>query len=380
MSLQRVVRWVQENRYRGYEPADGNSSVLFGLTRGRVLPMRLLQQVVLRAPFNVRPILGIAPHESAIARGYMGWGYTVMCRRGASQHVRQEATDCFDWLIANRAAGYEGFCWGDPYEYATRGGRRPRGEPLLVWTALIGQAFLDAYALFRDPRYLRVAEGVGLWILGLPAERTDEGRCLSYVAYRQSSIHNSNAVGAAFLARLAAIKGDSRMRETARDAMTYTCLRQCADGAWFYAQAAKYHWIDNFHTGYILSALHAYSTALGDDSFDAQMKKGTEFFVSHFFEQDGRPRYFHHRTRPVDIQCAAQAIETLTTLSGRDPECMRLATKVAEWTIENMQAEDGHFLYRDLGWTKVSTPMLHWGQATMVKALAITLDKVTGDV
>jgi hypothetical protein len=59
---------------------------------------------------------------------------------------------------------------------------------------------------------------------------------------------------------------------------------------------------------------------------------------------------------------------------------MRLATKVAEWTIENMQAEDGHFLYRDLGWTKVSTPMLHWGQATMVKALAITLDKVTGEV
>ena len=41
-----------------------------------------------------------------------------------------------------------------------------------------------------------------------------------------------------------------------------------------------------------------------------------------------------------------------------------------------MQAPDGHFYYRDLGWTKVATPMLHWGQATMVKALALLLDKL----
>jgi hypothetical protein len=35
-----------------------------------------------------------------------------------------------------------------------------------------------------------------------------------------------------------------------------------------------------------------------------------------------------------------------------------------------MQAADGHFFYRDLGWIKVRTPMLHWGQGTMMKALA----------
>ena len=40
----------------------------------------VLQQLVLRAPFNIRPFLGITPHESAIGRGYMAWGYVVMCR------------------------------------------------------------------------------------------------------------------------------------------------------------------------------------------------------------------------------------------------------------------------------------------------------------
>ena len=43
-----------------------------------------------------------------------------------------------------------------------------------------------------------------------------------------------------------------------------------------------------------------------------------------------------------------------------------------------MQAPDGHFYYRDLGWKKVKTPMLHWGQGTMFKALAHLLTKMSG--
>ena len=202
-SLERAIGWVQAHQYRAYEPADGNSSIFFPLTAGKVLPMRALQQFVLRTPFNVRPFIGVRPHESAIGRGYMAWGCLVMCRNGAHSPIRDEAKACLDWLMVNRAPGYDEFCWGDPYEYATRSGRRPLGEPLLIWSALIGQAFLEAFDQFQDPRYLAVAESIGTWMLMLPAERTDTGRCLSYVAYRQSSIHNSNVMGAAFLARLA---------------------------------------------------------------------------------------------------------------------------------------------------------------------------------
>ncbi len=46
--------------------------------------------------------------------------------------------------MVNRATGYDELCWGDPYNYATRNGRRPYGEPLLIWSALIGQVFVDA--------------------------------------------------------------------------------------------------------------------------------------------------------------------------------------------------------------------------------------------
>jgi polysaccharide biosynthesis protein VpsJ len=373
-SLARVVRWVRQHDYKAYEPADGNSSPLFALTGGRVWPMRILQQVVLRSPMNIRPLLGVAPHESAIGRSYMASGYLTMCRHGAPSDIRQEAVSCLAWLMAHRSPGHQEAAWGDPYDYATRSGRRPFGAPILIWTALIGQVFLEAFEVLGEAQYLEVATSAGRWVTSLPMEETTSGVCLSYNAYRQDSIHNSNAMGAAFLARLGATTGDASLISLARRAMEYTCVRQRPDGSWFYAEAPKYHWIDNFHSGYNIAALKTYRDASNDRSFDEHLARGLDYFISHFFETDGRPKYFNDRTYPVDIQCAAQAIETLVSTCAERADALPLALKVANWTIEHMQAADGHFFYRHLGWIRVATPMLHWGQGTMTRALAVLLE------
>jgi hypothetical protein len=375
-SLTRVIGWVRAHDYKGYEPADGNASVLFPLTGGRVWPMRILQQIVLRSPINIRPWLGVAPHESAIGRGYMGWAYLTMFRTSTASDIRNEAITCLSWLMMHRATKQAEFCWGDPYEYATRGGRRPRGAPILIWTSIIGQVFLDAFDLLGDEKYLRVAESVGRWMATLPVEHTDTGSCLSYNAYKQSSIHNANVMGAAFLARLGAKTGDDAALDLARRTMTYTCARQRSDGSWFYGEEQKYQWVDNFHTAYNISALNVYRHALQDNCVEESLRRGLTYFKKNFFEEDGRPKYFHNQTYPVDIQCAAQAIETLVSVSQHDPDSFELAMNVAEWTIANLQSADGHFNYRHLGWITVTTPMLHWGQATMAKALAVTLDSL----
>lgn len=376
-SLEQVMSWVQRNEYKAYEPADGNLSWLFSFTGGRIFPMRILQQVVLRAPLNIRPLLGIPPHESAIGRGYMAWGYLLLHRVTSDDMTHREARACLEWLLANHSPYSTELSWGDPYEYATRSGRRPYGEPILVWSAFIGQAFLEAYDAMGDEQYLRAAESVGRWILQLPREETNSGQCLSYVAYRQSFIHNANVVGAAFLARLGGLTGNQDAMVMAQRAMTYTCSRQRTDGSWYYAEEPKYHWVDNFHTGYNLSALKGYRDSTKDTSFDACIEKGLHFYTSHFFEPDGRPKYFHDNTYPIDIQCAAQAIDTLASFAETHSECLVLSLKVAQWTIDHMQAKDGHFFYRDLGWKKVKTPLLHWGQGTMVKALSVLLGKLS---
>src|SRR5262249_23124421 len=127
---------------------------------------------------------------------------------------------------------------------------------------------------------------------------------------------------------------------------------------------------DNFHTGYNLDSLRYYVDATGEDELLPHLERGVIYFKEHFVEHGGRPRYYHARTYPVDIQCAAQSIDTLTLVADRDPECLDLATKVAGWTLRHMQDARGFFYYRRYPLLTARIPMLHWGQATMFKALA----------
>jgi hypothetical protein len=153
--------------------------------------------------------------------------------------------------------------------------------------------------------------------------------------------------------------------------MQYTAQYQQPDGAWWYGEKANLHWVDNFHTAYNLDCYKHYEESTGDKSFNGHMMLGYEYWKQTFFLEDGTPKYYNHKTLPLDIQCSSQAIDTFVFFSDRDPDALRMALKVAEWTIANMQDPSGYFYYRRYtSWLVNKTPTLHWGQATMLCALA----------
>jgi rhamnogalacturonyl hydrolase YesR len=372
-SLDGVEQWVEAHDYRAYEPFDGLSSWFRPLTFGNLLGERLLMQLIRQSPINLRPLMGVKPLDSTKGRGYMAHGYLFRYRLTQNPTYLRKAEACLDWLDHHRAAKYSDHSWSNHFDFSSRGGSYTKEDPIIVWTALIGQAYLEAYEQTREQRWLSVAESVCKWITRLPREKTERGDCISYLAHTQSSIHNSNMLGAAMLARTARLTGNQAYVEVARSAMQYSCSRQQADGSWWYGEDPRYHWIDNFHTGYNLDSLKCYIDNTGDDTWRENLRTGLTFFKNNFFEEDGCPKYYHNRCYPVDSQCAAQAIETLSSFSTEDKECFDLAAKVARWTIENMQARDGHFYYRIYPFIKAKTPMLHWAQATFFKALAVFL-------
>jgi hypothetical protein len=178
------------------------------------------------------------------------------------------------------------------------------------------------------------------------------------------------------LARTWKHTSEQELLEVARSAMEYSCSRQRSDGSWWYGEEPKYRWVDNFHTGYNLDSLKRYIDYSGDVSFQRHFDAGLRYFKEVFFTPDGAPRYYHTSTYPIDIQCAAQAIETLAFCSDNDRSCLGLSLKVAGWTIDNMQDRRGYFYYRQYPLIKAKTPYIHWGQATMYKALATLLSKM----
>jgi hypothetical protein len=376
-SLNALAANVETKKYRGYEPFDGLNSFLRPLMFHNWLAERLLIQVVLRSPVNIRPLIGIRRGTATKGMGFMARGYLRRWQAQGCDEDRQKAVRCLDWLVEHSTPGYSGPCWGNHFDHAARPFQLPKNVPTLVWGSLMGQVFLDAYAALEDDKYLDTARGICMFVLrDLPREKTGSGTCISYVPFTQSSIHNSNMLGAALLARTGKLLGNAEMLDLAAEAMQYSCTRQRPDGSWYYGEAESFRWIDSFHTAYNLDALKCYITESRDNGFAPHLSDGYDYYKKNFFLVDGTPKYYYDRLFVVDIQAAAQAIDTLSYFADYDPGALPLAQTVAQWTIRNMQAPSGYFYYRAAKWHKMKVRHFHWGQATMFCALSHLLLKL----
>jgi hypothetical protein len=151
-SIRKVEQWVEDHDYKGYEPFDGLSSKLRPLTLGNLFLERLLLQLIRQSPINLRPLFGVKPLDSTIGRGYMAWGYCNMFKLTGDQAYKAKITACLDWLIENKSPGYPEYTWGKHFDFASRSGIYRTLEPILIWTALIVQAFLEAYEIFGNKK------------------------------------------------------------------------------------------------------------------------------------------------------------------------------------------------------------------------------------
>jgi hypothetical protein len=165
--------------------------------------------------------------------------------------------------------------------------------------------------------------------------------------------------------------------DLASAAMQYSCTRLRPDGAWWYGESDKYHWIDNFHTGYNLGALRAIDRYAGTSEFELHIRRGFEFYRNHFFRQDGAVRYFHNQTYPIDIHCVAQSLLTLLEFQDLDPTNIGVVRLVYVWAMKNMWDEAGFFYYRVLRTLTIRTSYMRWSQAWMLLAFATLVEHET---
>jgi polysaccharide biosynthesis protein VpsJ len=374
-SIGRLNDWLEKNDYRGYDTFDGLSAKFLRPFTFETKYLRIvLQQTVRRFPVNLRPVLGIPRSRSTKGMGYLARGYMRLQDATGDKSWGERAESALQWLIENESKGaYSGACWGNHFDYQSRGFYLPKGVPTIVWTSLIGHAFLDGYDHFGNEKYLQVAASACEHI-SHDLERLSEGEdafCFSYIPIGINYIHNANTLGGSLLARVFSHTRNEAYLSLAQKALQYTANHQRADASWYYGEGSEVHWVDNFHTAYVLDCFKYYIMATGDDRFQEKLDAGYQYWKNTFFLPNGTPRYYDRKTLPIDIQCSSQAIDTLVFFRDQDPDSVSLALNVANWTIDNMQDPSGYFYYRRYSPIIVNkTPTLHWGQATMLSALS----------
>ncbi|OPY79579.1 MAG: hypothetical protein A4E70_02067 [Syntrophus sp. PtaU1.Bin005] len=371
----KLLDYCRRSNWAGDDPFDGLNSRIFTnlpLLHNRISRL-ILTQGMKRFPINFRRLLLVPKGENPKGLAVFLSALLLLSNMGLLKND-DDIYHLIKRLIELRSPNTSHFCWGYHFDWQGRAFFLPKFVPNIICTTFAGNALLDAYAKFGDANYLNMARSAGDFLLeGLNLTKSGDEICFSYTPLDSGQVHNANLLGAAYLSRLYSITGAKKFLDPALSAVRYSTRRQNEDGSWAYGEDKTQAWVDNFHTGYNLCALRKIGQYLNTEEYEPHVRLGFEFYRTHFFREDGAPKYFHNRVYPIDIHSIAQSIITLITFIDLDANNRTLAGTIFQWAVSNMWDERGCFYYQITPYYKNKISYIRWSQAWMLLALATLL-------
>lgn len=378
-SLERVLAWAQAQDYAGYSKFDVfNSRLMRALSFNNRTARLLLTAAWSRLPFNLRPLVGTTRSRNPKGIALFALAYLRRYRRCRNGEDLRRAVELLEWLDAHHSPGYAGKCWGYDHAWQSLHFYAPKYFPNIVVTGNVAYAFLEAYEVTRERRYLDVARSAVDFLLRDLAAPIDTPamRNIGYVPGSDWGVLNINGLAAAILTWVAQHTGEDALRQEAERLIRFVVDKQTGYGAWHYAWPANTSNLrhDNYHTGNILDWILDYSRRAGDAQFLDSYARGLRFYRDELFLADGAPKWMSDRVYPFDVHGAAQGIVTFTKAAlDFDRAYLEDARRVARWALQHLQAPAGFFYYQQGRWWTKRYTLMRWCNAWMAYALSSLL-------
>lgn len=231
--------------------------------------------------------------------------------------IKARIEELAELLISLQSKGYSGACWGYNFDWqARRLFLFPKFTPTVVATNFCATALMQAYEITRNKHYLEIALSAADFVIkDLHRTPYNGGFLFSYSPLEgNDTVFNASLLGSRLLSYCFYYTQQEEYKRLAELSIKACCSGQREDGAWVYGMLPVQNWVDSFHTGYNLDALIAYQELTEDHAFNGYIEKGFDYYVNHFFEADGTPKYYDNRMYPIDIHCPGQLLITLTRL------------------------------------------------------------------
>lgn len=393
-SFIRLKSYCETEDYKGWDPYDGLKSkvanALLPLKHSAILRLCIIQGFK-RCPVNLRRIAMVPKEHNAKGIGLFLQGYCNLYKMiekkgvafkelGTTDEVLRKIRYLADLLLQMRSdkmfpGKFHGACWGYNFDWqARRLFLFPAHTPTVVATNFCATALMEAYEVTHDKRYLEVALSAARFIIeDLHRSEYKDGFLFSYSKLPgNDTVFNASILGSRLLSYCYKYTGNETYKQLARKSIVACCAGQEEDGSWRYGMLPVQKWRDSFHTGYNLDGLIAYQENTGDNSFDENIAKGFDYYINHFFLDDGTPKYYDNQTYPINIHCPGQLFVTLSRLH-KFGAFRQTAAKVLQWTIDNMQDPNGYFYYQLKPGMSSKIPYMRWSNAFMFSALSFYL-------
>lgn len=369
-ALIKLQSYIERENYRGRDPYDALSSPFFKLPilKSNKLIRFGTQQLVKRFPINLRPLLFVPKSVNPVTLGLSIQAYANLYNQFPEQkeiYVRK-INDLIDHLEQLIPEGFSGACWGYDFDWEARNAKIPAYQPTVVATGIITNALFIAHKVTDIPKAKElVISAADLVLKDLNRSYDSEAFCFSYSPFDHQKVFNASMKGVRILAQAYHFTQNELLKATAKEAVDFVVSHQQEDGSWHYSLAKAGGWIDNYHTGYILDCLDEYQILTDDRVYADNIRKGYDYYLKYFFDEDGFPYFYNNNKYPLDCTAASQAILTNIRFGNQD-----IAKNVAHYTIQKMQKKNGSFRFRKFKNYTISTSFMRWSDAWMFAALS----------
>lgn len=371
--------WIRDRGLRGYDRFDVRAHPLIRAAQPHPLARKLTTGLTDLFPTISRRMLGIAPQENAKAFALVALGYLRRYEVTQREEYLERAQNQLQWLLDHPSEGYAGICWGYPFDVTGKGLVTPRHTPVVVVSAIAGEAFALAWRITRDERYRTALRSIARFIeTDIPRlEWRDGTYCFAYTPGDRRRVHNASLHAAAHLARTFDCTGEQALLDLAWPAIQFTLNGQNEDGSWpygVYAPEDPYEpkllsLVDHHHTGFVLRSLWEIDSVVHNEQIRNQVSKGFAFYCMRLFDTDGAPVTLHGRY-PIDIHACAEGILCPSVLFAESPEALAIAERTIRWTRMYLsQPENGVPYYRKYPWFTSRLYCPRWGLAWIFRAL-----------
>lgn len=368
---------AHDKNYAGYSKFDALNSPILSLLSCNSKYLRILfTQAIKEFPLNLRPLFFVNQSRNPKGIALFARSYLFLYQITRDDQFLVIALELLAWLLENPSKGPKNLCWGYNYVWQSSLFLQKENEPNAVVSVFIGEAFIHAFRVTGDDKYLQAARSIGDFItdeLPILYENSNE-RAIAYVLRDVKAIVlNNQVLTGAFLVKVWRHTREDKLLDIATKQMCYTIGKRTNDCAWYYTfPAGKSHIRhDNYHTGGILDAILEYCEESRDQTFMEVYFQGLEYYQNYLFEDNGAPRWMNDKEYPYDVHGSAQGIITFAKASVYKEEYLAQAVKIAQWTENNMYNPGRkEFIYRIGRFFKHNYSLMRWCNGWMTRALA----------
>ena len=369
-----VLEMMSKNNWCGYDPFDGLNSSLynkFPFHNSSILQLAWLQ-FHKRVPINTRPIVGIKPtcNPKTIALVLMG-----LLDYQNPAYGFEELRTMVQKLLELRTGNDGCRAWGYPFPWQARAFYSPKNEGNVIATTYCILA-LDQYdSRFPNEIDPSVFSEAGTYIVKHLLQN-NSGLSKPYIRYipgGEALVHNASLWGATALIIIGKRLNNQSFIDTG-EMVARTCVdAQNNDGSWEYGNRSHHRFVDSFHTGYMIEAMHKINTIIPNPLWENSINQAMQYYLDTFVSEEGEVSYYNNSKWPLDSHCFAQAIVTLR-LQPDNKACKQAMDGVVSYAMTQMWLNSKkRFVYqRHPRWTNRCNYM-RWTQAWMFRALSAWL-------